>query len=109
MIFINTNDFFRKASEFALLKREEELIFAEQMKAGDSTAREKLVNGYLPFVADYVRHLPVNLQTLDIVYRCCHALEKAVDTFDFLQNSERFSHRLRWWMRQTVTQYISDK
>ena len=41
--------------------------------------------------------------------RCCAAVEKAVDGFDFLQDSERFGHRLNWALRQMVTAYIAER
>ena len=49
------------------------------------------------------------LQTLELVMRCCAAVEKAVDGFDFLQDSERFGHRLNWALRQMVTAYIAER
>ncbi|MCF2681828.1 hypothetical protein [Faecalicatena contorta] len=45
-------------------------------------------------------------QSLGLVLYCLQALEKAVDHFDFLQDSEPFSHRLNWYIRQAVTSYI---
>ena len=42
-----------------------------------------------------------------IVY-CQQALEKAVDNFDFFQESESFAHRLSWYLRQVATKYITN-
>lgn len=109
MLFISVDDFFKKAGQAAALTREEEAAYAEKMQAGDREAREALLRGYLPFVASVIRHQRSEHQTLELVMRCQTALEKAVDSFDFLQNSETFSHRLSWWMRQTVTRYMADK
>jgi len=109
LLFISADDFFEKVNRLTPISREEELNYAKEMAACSAEAREKIVNGYLPFVSGYIRHLPESMQTFNLVLRCCSALEKAVDTFNFMQDGERFSHRLSWWLRQTVTQYIAEK
>lgn len=109
MLYISAEDFLEKTKQLVPLRREEERILAEKMKAGDGEAREKLIAGYLPQAAAHIRHLRREFQTLELVMRCRRALEKAVDSFDFLQDSEPFSHRLSWWLRQTVTAYIAER
>ena len=109
MLFLNPEDFFEKARACARLTREEELRRAEEMKAGSEAARDRLIQGYLPQVAGHVSRLSEDLITLEVIYRCCHALEKAVDSFNFAQEGERFSHRLSWGLRQAVTGYIADR
>ena len=74
-----------------------------------SQRQGKLVESYLPYVASTLKRLPAKHQTLELIYRCYASLEKAVDRFDFLQDSEPFSHRLNWWMRQTITAYLADR
>lgn len=98
-----------KTKQLAPLRREEELALAEKVKAGDGEAREKLIAGYLPQVAGHIRYLGEGLQSLELVMRCIRALEKTADGFDFLQNSEPFSHRLGWALRQETTRYIAER
>lgn len=109
MLFISPADFFEKVKALKRLSRAEERDCAEKMKEGDPAAREKLIEAYLPMVSACIRHLNVQYQTLELVFLCCSALEKAVDHFDFLQEGESFSHRLSWCMRQTITAHIADK
>lgn len=109
MLYISADDFFEKTRRISPLSREEERVLAEKMKAGDSQARERLIAGYLPHVAGHIRQLPEQYHTLALVMRSCRALEKAVDSFDFLQDSETFSHRLSWWLRQTTVAYIAER
>lgn len=109
MLFLNPEDFFEKARACAPLTREEELHLAGEMKAGSAEARDRLVRGHLPQVAGHISHLPEHLITLEVIYRCCHALERAVDSFNFAQEGERFSHRLNWGLRQAVARYIADR
>ncbi len=104
MLFVQPKDFFEKAASIRALSREEELACARAMAAGDQAARQRLVEGYLPMVAGSIRRLP-EARSLELIYRCCTALEKAVDSFNFLQDSERFSHRLSWYLRQTIVRW----
>lgn len=109
MLYISAEDFFEKTKKRVPLGREEERALAEKMKAGDREAREKLIAGYLPHVAGHIRQLPAQYHTLELVMRGCGALEKAVDSFEFLQDSETFTHRLSWALRQTVAKYIAER
>lgn len=107
MVYTSAEDFYEKADRCCRLTRREERECAEQMKNGDQIAREKILQSYLPMVAHHIRRTPPHMQTLGLVLYCVHALEKAVDSFDFLQDSESFSHRLHWWLRQATTEYIA--
>lgn len=109
MIFISIEDFYEKVSSCYVMTRQEEIEAAKKMKNGDTDAREKLIQSYLPMVAGHIKRTKPHLQNLGLVLYCVHALEKAVDSFDFLQESELFSHRLSWWLRQATTEYIARK
>ena len=106
MLFISIEDFYKKAESCHRLSRSEEIECAKLMKSGDFKARECLIESYLPFVAGCIRHTDKSMQTLGLVLYCVDALEKAVDSFNFLQESETFAHRLSWYLRQAMTQYI---
>ena len=106
MVFITVEDFYEKVRSFSAMSREEEMACAIKMKNGDPDAREQLIRSYLPMVAGHIRHQKPQMQTLGLVLYCVQALEKAVDSFDFLQESESFTHRLSWYLRQAVTTYI---
>ena len=105
LVFTNIEDFYEKAGACHILSRQEEIACAKQMKNGDALAREKLIQSYLPMAAAYIKRARPHMQTLGLALHCVHALEKAVDSFDFLQDSEPFSHRLNWWLRQAVIKY----
>ena len=76
------------------------------MKNGDTIAREQLIQSYLTLVAAHVKRMKPHLQTFGLAMYCVQSLEKAVDSFDFLQDSETFSHRLSWWLRDATAKYI---
>ncbi len=105
MIYITIDDFYANAASCSRLTREEEIECAKLMQAGDEAARERLIKSYLPMVAGYIRRQRIDMQTLGLALHCEQALAKAVDSFNFLQDGEPFTHRLSWCLRQTVTAY----
>ena len=109
MLYISVEDFCEKSSNCTRLSRQEEIECAKQMKDGDASARERLIESYLPMVVATVKRAPASMQTLGFVYYGLKELEKAVDSFNFLQESETFTHRLSWHMRQMTTRYIAER
>lgn len=109
MLFISVEDFLSQVSGIKHLSRDEEKALAQRMNAGDRTAREALVRSRLPMVAAYVQRAPQTIRTLHTVYACIAALEKSVDCFNFLQNSEPFVHHLGWRLRQCITRCLADR
>ena len=106
MVYISVEDFLEKAGTCVKLTRQQELECALAMKSGAVDARERLIESYIPMVAGHIKHMKGSLQSLGMVMYCMQALEKAVDSFDFLQDSETFSHRLSWYLRQAAVGYI---
>ena len=109
MVYIDIQDFFHKAAACKRLSRQEEIDCAIRMKAGDSGARECMIQSYLPIIAGHIKRLPGNMQTLGCALYFQTELERAIDRFDFLQNSEPFIHRISWISRQAVTKYLTRK
>ena len=108
MIYISAEDFFRQVKTLPRLTREEERECALRMAQGDIDARRRLIEGYLPQVAAQIRRSTPSIQTLHTVYAAIATLEQGVDTFNFLQDSETFTHHLSWRMRQCLTRCIAD-
>lgn len=109
MLFISADDFLNKVKAISPLTPEEEKALAIQKAAGDAAARDKLVHGYLPFVASYILRAPRYLHTLSTVYACIDCLEKSVDSFDFLQSRERFVRPLGQRLRQCLTRCLAHR
>lgn len=105
MLFVSKEDFFSKVSSLRKMTREEERECARRMQSGDQSAREQLIQSYLPLVAAHIKRQPEHLQCLGLVIYCVHATAKAVDSFNFLQDSETFTHRLSWYLRNAVAAY----
>lgn len=108
MIFVSIEDFFEKAEQCQVLTRQEELACAEQMKAGDTEARDRLIESYLPMTARHVKRAGRSMQNLGLAVYCVDALEKAVDSFNFFQDGETFTHRLSWYLRNASARYIAE-
>lgn len=109
MVFASLEDLYEKAAECRVLSRMEEKECARQMKDGNLLAQEKLVQSYLPSVVRYIRRIPPHQRSWGLAVYCTQALEKAVVSFDFLQDSEPFSHRLNWWLRQATVRYAAKR
>lgn len=109
MFFVSVDDFFDKVSEIFPLSKEEKTTLGLQKDAGDKAAREKLREGYLPTVASFVKRAPKEIQTLNTVYECISALEKAIDSFNFSQGGDRFAHHLCTRLRQCITKCIANR
>ena len=107
MVYISIEDFYEKAGLCNRLTREQEIECAKEMKNGNMAARERLIQSYIPMVAGHIKYMKPQFQTVELVSDCMNALEKAVDSFNFLQESETFTHRLSWWLRETSTRYIA--
>lgn len=108
MVYMSIEDFFEKAEKCQVLTRQEELDAAQHMKEGNPDARERLMESYLPMTAQHIKRAKAELQTLGLAIYCVNALEKAVDSFDFFQESETFTHRLSWHLRNATAKYIAD-
>lgn len=108
-LFISVDDFFQKVRSVTRLSRADEKDLALKMKDGDAEARQAILNSYLPVVASYIRRSPKELQTLETIYSCVRSLEKGVDGFNFLQDSETFTHHLSWRLRQCITRCLVDR
>ena len=108
MLFVSAEDFFAQAQDIPPLSREEEVRLARELPQ-NALAREQLIRSYLPMVAGHIRRVPKQLHTLQTVYLCLEALEKGVDSFNFLQGSERFAHHLSRRLRQCTVRCIADR
>ena len=107
MLFVTLADFYQKADQCRRLTRQEEKECAARMAGGDSSARQQLIESYLPVVAARVKRAGESMESLSLALYCLQALEKCVDRFHFQQDSEPFIHRLSWALRQAVTRYIA--
>lgn len=78
-------------SKLPLLKEKEKEELLKQVKAGDKTARDKLINGNLRLVLSVIQRFTGRGENLDDLFQVgCIGLIKSIDNFDITQNV-RFS------------------
>ena len=109
MLFITTQQFFAQAAGAKRLDRQEEITCAARMRAGDAEAKDALVQSYLSFVAASVKRVSTGEPSMELICRFVCTLEREVETFDFSQESETFTHRLSLALRKTTAEYIADQ
>lgn len=109
MLFISVDDFLQKARDVIRLSRNDEKKLSLEMESASVDDRKAIVNSYLPMVVSYIRCSPKELQTLETIYSCVCSLKKGVDSFNYLQDSETFTHHLSWPLRQYIKRCLVDR
>lgn len=78
-------------SKLPLLKEKEKEELLKRVKAGDKSARDKLINGNLRLVLSVIQRFTGRGENLDDLFQVgCIGLIKSIDNFDITQNV-RFS------------------
>lgn len=109
MLFLTSQQFFDCAARARRLDRQGEIACCARMRAGDSDARDALIQSYLPFVAASVKRVSTKKPSLELICRFVCVLESQVETFDFSQESESFTHRLSLALKKATAEYIADQ
>ena len=92
--------------DYKLLSREEETDLAYKLKAGDNSAREKLICSNLRLVINIAkRYSKFGLPLEDLIQEGNKGLIKAVDRFDPLKGC-KLSTYASYWIRQGVTRAL---
>lgn len=101
--------YFDQIKDIPLLSFEEELDLAQRIHNGDKAARGQLIEANLRLVAKIARgYLKPDISLLDLIQEGNVGLMRAVDKYDHLKQV-RFSTYAAWWIRQSITRYLSDK
>lgn len=107
MIFISIEDFFDKTKNLTRMTSEEETECVCLIKGGNTQARERLIESYLPLIASHIKRAKPHLQTLGLVMYYMEALEKAIDSFDFSRGNKAFINYLNRYLRDALVRYIA--
>ncbi len=95
-------------SHIKVLKREEMLNLFIQLKSGDNSVREKLVNGNLKLVLSILKKFNNRTDNMDDLFQIgCIGLLKAIDNFD-LSHNVRFSTYAVPMIAGEVRRYLRD-
>lgn len=108
MLYKHADDFFKQAAAIKRLSREEEKECARKMKSGDESARQMIINSYLPLVASCAKRYFSGDTSLELIYRFLNILESSVDSFNFENDNYSFMSHLSSRFRQEAARFIVD-
>jgi RNA polymerase primary sigma factor len=91
-----------------LLTRAQELELARRVEAGDSEARQRMIEANLRLVVAFAkRYRGQGLEFLDLIQEGNLGLIHAVDRFDWRRET-RFSTYASWWIRAAIGQALAN-
>ncbi len=101
--------FLREVRTYPLLTAADEIALAKRIEAGDSAARDQMVNANLRLVVSIARRFQgQGLPLLDLIQEGIIGLIRAVERFDW-RRGLKFSTYATWWIRQAVQRGLADK
>lgn len=101
--------FFKEINEIPLLSKEEEKKLCTEIKKGNLSAKQKLVESNLRLVISVAKHYQnCGLSFDDLIQEGSIGLMKAANKFD-LSKGYRFSTFAPWWIRQAISRAIADQ
>ena len=102
-----TAQFMSRHMGHRLLSREEEVILAKGIEAGDARARNKLIECNMRLALSIARKFQASGCDLDdLIQESSIGLMKAVDKFDW-RRGFKFSTYATWWIRQAVMRHVN--
>ena len=101
--------YLKEINKIPLLSNDEETELAVKAAAGDSAAREKIINANLRFVVNVAKKYQNHgLDLVDLISEGNMGLLTAIDKFD-VSNGYHFISYAVWWIRQSVLKAICEK
>ncbi len=100
--------YMRDLRKLSILTLDEERVFAQRIAAGDSDARQRLIEANLRLVVKIARkYINMGIANLDLIEEGNIGLIRAVEKFDAARNC-RFSTYATWWIRQSIERAIAN-
>lgn len=106
-----TDMYLHDIGRISRISNEEEVSLAKRIEAGDTSAKQRLIEANLRFVVSVAKKYvgrSHNLSLLDLVQEGNIGLFRAVEKFDF-RKGFKFSTYAVWWIRQAITCALADQ
>jgi RNA polymerase primary sigma factor len=101
--------YLREIGKVSLLTPQEEVDLAKRVEAGDSEAKQKIVDANLRLVVSIAKkYIGRGMLFLDLIQEGNLGLIRAVEKFDY-RKGFKFSTYATWWIRQAITRAIADQ
>ncbi len=101
--------YLREIGKIPLLKPDEELALAYEVKTGKKDAKDKMAEANMRLVVSIAkRYSGRGLDFLDLIQEGNTGLLRAVEKFD-PDKGFKFSTYATWWIRQAITRAIADQ
>ncbi|MCF7945497.1 MAG: sigma-70 family RNA polymerase sigma factor, partial [Spirochaetia bacterium] len=101
--------YLKEINRIPLLKREEEVDYAQRAANGDEDAKQKLVTSNLRFVVNVAKkYQNQGIPLLDLINEGNIGLLNAIDRFDVNKGYHFISYAV-WWIRQAILKSICEK
>jgi RNA polymerase primary sigma factor len=103
------DQYLREISKYPLLKREDEVVLAQQIKQNDSEALDTLVRSNLRFVVSVAKkYQNQGVSLADLINEGNLGLIRAAHKFDETKGIKFISYAV-WWIRQAILQALAEQ
>src|SRR6476620_439752 len=100
--------FLRQAGRYPLLTKDEEVMLAKAIEAGDPAAKRRMIESNLRLVVSSAKqYRGQGVPFLDLIHEGVLGLNRAVEKFDWRRDL-KFSTYATWWIRQAVQRSIAN-
>ena len=101
--------FLRQAGRYPLLTKDEEVMLAKRIEAGDPVAKRRMIESNLRLVVSVAkRYRGHGVPFLDLIQEGTIGLVRAVEKFDWRRDL-KFSTYATWWIRQAVQRAVPNQ
>jgi RNA polymerase primary sigma factor len=101
--------YLKEIGRIALLRKEQEVEYAQLIELGDDEARDKLTEANLRLVVSIAKkYIGRGMPFLDLIQEGNTGLMRAVVKFDY-RRGYKFSTYATWWIRQAVNRALADQ